>query len=46
MILSVGLILILGFIIGNLLSKIKIPGLIGMIIVGLIIVPYCLGLID
>ena len=46
MILSVGLILILGFIIGNLLSKIKIPGLIGMIIVGLIIGPYCLGLID
>ena len=46
MILSIGLILILGFIIGSLLSKIKIPGLIGMIIVGLIIGPYCLGLID
>jgi NhaP-type Na+/H+ or K+/H+ antiporter len=29
-----------------LLSKIKIPGLVGMIIVGLLIGPYCLGLID
>ena len=46
MILSIGLILILGFIIGWLLSKIKIPGLVGMIIVGLLIGPYCLGLID
>ena len=46
MILSLGLILILGFIIGWLLSKIKIPGLVGMIIVGLLIGPYCLGLID
>jgi NhaP-type Na+/H+ or K+/H+ antiporter len=46
MILSLGLILILGFIIGWLLSKIKIPGLVGMIIVGLLIGPYCIGLID
>lgn len=46
MILSIGLILILGFIIGFILSKIKIPGLVGMIIVGLLIGPYCLGLID
>ena len=46
MILSLGLILILGFIIGWLSSKIKIPGLVGMIIVGLLIGPYCLGLID
>lgn len=46
MILSLGLILILGFTIGWLLSKIKIPGLVGMIIVGLIIGPYCLGLLD
>jgi NhaP-type Na+/H+ or K+/H+ antiporter len=46
MIFSIGLILILGFIIGWLLSKIKIPGLVGMIIVGLLIGPYCLGLID
>ena len=46
MILSIGLILILGFIVGWLLSKIKIPGLVGMIIIGLLIGPYCLGLID
>lgn len=46
MIISIGLILILGFLIGFLLSKIKIPGLVGMIILGLIIGPYCLGLID
>ena len=46
MILSIGFILILGFLIGFLLSKIKIPGLVGMIILGLIIGPYCLGLID
>ena len=46
MIFSLGLILILGFIIGWLLSKIKIPGLFGKIIVGLLIGPYCLGLID
>ena len=46
MILSIGLILVVGFIVGALLSKIKIPGLVGMIILGLIIGPYCLGLID
>lgn len=46
MIFSFGLILILGFIISLLLSKIRIPGLVGMIIVGLLIGPYCLGLID
>ena len=46
MVLSVGLILVLGFIIGWLLTKIRMPGLVGMIIVGLVIGPYCLGLID
>ena len=46
MILSFGIILLLGFIIGFLLSKIKIPGLVGMIILGLIIGPYCLSIID
>lgn len=46
MILSFGLILILGFIIGYLLNKIKIPGLVGMILIGLLIGPYVLNLID
>ena len=45
-ILSFGLILIVGFIAGFLLNKIRIPGLIGMIIVGLVFGPYCLNLID
>ena len=46
MILSIGLILLLGFIVGELLNKIRIPGLVGMILVGLVIGPYCLNLID
>ena len=46
MIFSIGIILLLGFIVGWLLSKIKIPGLVGMIIIGLLIGPYCLCLID
>lgn len=45
-ILSFGLILIVGFLVGFLLNKIKIPGLVGMIIVGLVFGPYCLNLID
>ena len=46
MIFSIGLILILGFTIGFLLSEIKLPGLVGMIIIGLVIGPYCLSMID
>lgn len=46
MILSMGIILILGFIIGWLLSKVKIPGLVGMIIIGMLIGPYCFSLLD
>ncbi|MGM9874006.1 MAG: cation:proton antiporter [Bacilli bacterium] len=45
-ILSFGLILLVGYIVGYLLNKIKIPGLVGMIIVGLVFGPYCLNLID
>lgn len=45
-VLSFGLILIVGFLAGYLLNKIKIPGLVGMIVVGLVFGPYCLGLID
>ncbi|MCR5112490.1 MAG: cation:proton antiporter [Acholeplasmatales bacterium] len=43
---SLGLILITGFIAGFLLNKIKIPGLVGMIMVGLLIGPEVLNLID
>lgn len=46
MLLSIGLILLLGFLGGYLASKIKIPGLVMMIIVGLIIGPYALNLLD
>ena len=46
MVLSLGIILLLGFIIGWLLSKIKIPGLVGIIIFGIVIGPYCLSLSD
>ena len=46
MIVSFGIILLLGFIVGYILSKVKIPGLVGMIILGLVIGPYVLGLID
>ncbi len=46
MIFSFGLILLIGFLVGFLLNKIKIPGLVGMIVIGLIFGPYCLNLID
>ena len=46
MLFSIGLILILGFIGGYLASKIRVPGLVMMIIVGLIIGPYALNLLD
>lgn len=46
MIFSLGFILIGGFLIGCLFSKIKLPGLVGMLLFGLVIGPYCLNLID
>ncbi|MDE7100645.1 MAG: cation:proton antiporter, partial [Anaeroplasmataceae bacterium] len=46
MILSFGIILLGGFIIGYLLNKIKIPGLVGMLLFGLFIGPQFLDLID
>ena len=46
MLFSVGLILLLGFSIGKLFNKIKLPSLIGMIIVGILIGPSVLNLID
>lgn len=45
-ILSFGLILFVGFVIGYFLNKIHIPGLTGMIIVGLVFGPFCLNIID
>lgn len=46
MIYSLGLILILGFILGWLLDKIHIPGLVGMILIGLFFGPHFLNVIS
>lgn len=46
MLTSIAIILLLGLLVGWLFSKIKLPSLLGMIIVGIIISPYCLNLVD
>ena len=46
MLLSFGLILLVGFVVGWLLDKMRIPGLVGMIVVGLVFGPLCLNIID
>ena len=46
MILSIALILLTGLLLDMLFSKIKLPSLLGMIIVGIILGPYALNLID
>ncbi len=46
MLLSVALILLLGMIMGWLCQKIKLPTLLGMLLTGIILGPYMLGLID
>lgn len=46
MLLSIALILLTGLLLGGLFSKIKLPSLLGMIIVGIVLGPYALNLID
>ena len=46
MLMSIALILLFGLILGSLFSKIKLPSLLGMIIVGIILSPYALNLLD
>ncbi|MBQ9624928.1 MAG: cation:proton antiporter, partial [Clostridia bacterium] len=46
MLLSLAVILLLGMSAGWLFSKIKLPPLMGMLIVGVLIGPYCFNLID
>ena len=46
MLLSIALIILLGLIFGSLFSKLKLPSLLGMIIVGIILSPHALNLID
>lgn len=46
MLMSISLILLLGLLMGSLFQKAKLPGLLGMIIVGIILSPHALNLID
>ena len=46
MLLSLALILLVGFSLSGILNKLKIPGLLGMIIIGVVLGPYVLNLID
>ena len=46
MLLSLALILLVGFSLSGVLNKLKVPGLLGMIITGVVLGPYVLKLID
>lgn len=46
MLASIALILLAGLLLGSLFSKFKLPSLLGMIIVGIVLGPYALNLID
>ena len=46
MLTSIAIILLLGFLVGWLFSRLKLPSLLGMIIIGIILSPYCLNMID
>ena len=46
MLLSISLILIVGMLMGNICSKLKLPSLIGMLATGIILGPYVLNLLD
>ena len=46
MLTSIALILLLGLGAGWLFSKIKLPSLLGMILIGIAISPFCLDLVD
>lgn len=46
MLTSIAIILLLGLLVGWLFAKIKLPSLLGMIIVGIVLSPHCLNLVD
>lgn len=46
MLTSIAMILLLGLLIGWFFSKLKLPSLLGMVIVGIMLSPYALNLID
>ena len=46
MLTSIAIILLFGLLVGWLFSKLRLPSLLGMIIVGIVISPYCMDLVD
>ena len=46
MLTSIAVILLLGLLIGWIFSKLKLPSLLGMVIVGIVLSPHALNLID
>ncbi|MDD6292930.1 MAG: potassium transporter, partial [Eubacteriales bacterium] len=46
MLLSIALILIVGMSMGWICKKVKLPGLLGMLITGIVLGPYVLNLLD
>lgn len=46
MLTSIAIILLFGLLVGWIFSKMKLPSLLGMIIVGMVLSPHCLNLID
>lgn len=46
MLTSIAIILLLGLLVGWFFSKVKLPSLLGMILVGVILGPHCLNLVD
>ena len=46
MLTCIAIILLLGLLVGWLFSRLKLPSLLGMIIIGIILSPYCLNMID
>lgn len=46
MLLSIAMIMILGLLLGGLCQKAKVPGLLGMLVTGMILGPYALNMIN
>ena len=46
MLTSIAIILLLGLVVGWLFSKLKLPSLLGIIIVGIVLSPHCLNMVD
>ena len=46
MLTSIAIILLFGLLVGWIFSKVKLPSLLGMIIVGIVLSPHCLNLLD